>query len=142
MLVYVLFHETNTGHSEESDGYVEGIFATERAAEQAMLDAIRKAIAAGERVYYDPDTERDFPEWDHDWRVEAHEVIPQLTCGQHPAATVRTCDECGEEVCPECHDRDTCGYRQGERLACEECGESFNTHESGSHTHCAKHAPE
>jgi hypothetical protein len=39
--VYVLFHETNTGHSEESDGYVEAVYATEAAADAARLAAIR-----------------------------------------------------------------------------------------------------
>lgn len=31
--VYVLFHETNTGKFDESDGYVSGIYATREAAE-------------------------------------------------------------------------------------------------------------
>jgi len=76
MLVYVLFHETNTGHTEESDGYVEAVYATEAAAEAAKLAAIRTAIAEGLDVYWNPDTEEENEYWDHDWRVETHEVLP------------------------------------------------------------------
>lgn len=76
MIVYILFHETNTGHSEESDGYVEAVYATEEAAEEARLAAIRTAIAEGEAVYFNPDTREEFPEsWEHDWRVEPHAVL-------------------------------------------------------------------
>lgn len=75
MIVYILFHETNTGHSEESDGYIEAVYATREGADEAKLAALRAAIADGQDVYYDPDAEEDFPEtWEHDWRVEVHEV--------------------------------------------------------------------
>lgn len=75
MIVYTLFHETNTGHSDESDGYVEAIFATEAEAEAARLVVIRLAMANGQNVYFDPETEIDYPDtWEHDWRVEAHEL--------------------------------------------------------------------
>ncbi len=75
MVVFVLFHETNTGSSDESDGYVEGVFLTEALAEAAMRAMIRRAIANGEDVYWNPDTDEDFPEtWAHDWHVEAHTV--------------------------------------------------------------------
>lgn len=75
MIVWILFHETNSGHSDDSDGYVEAVYATHEAAETARLAAIRQARDAGEAIYYDPDTDQDFPEdWEHDWRVEQHEV--------------------------------------------------------------------
>ena len=74
MKVYVLFHETNSGHSDTSDGYVEEVFATEAAALAAMDVSLRKAVADGEAVYYNPDTEEEDVNWEHDWRVEEHEV--------------------------------------------------------------------
>ena len=75
-LIYVLFHETNSGHSDESDGYIEAVYATEALAEAAKLTAIRKARDDEEAIYFDPDTEEDFPDdWEHDWRVETHRVI-------------------------------------------------------------------
>jgi hypothetical protein len=77
-IVYVLFHETNSGSAEaESDGYIEAVYETEQAAEAAMLVAIREAVAAGKDVYWNPDTETEGPaEWTDDWRVEPHEVLP------------------------------------------------------------------
>lgn len=75
MMVYVLFHETNTGHGDESDGYVEEVYATEAEAEAAKLTAIRAAIKEGKAVWWNPDTEEEDADWDHDWHVEAHEVI-------------------------------------------------------------------
>jgi len=76
MIVYILFHETNCGHSDESDGYVEAVYATQEAAEEARLAAIREARDRGDAIYYDPDTDEEFAEsWEHDWRVEAHQVI-------------------------------------------------------------------
>jgi hypothetical protein len=78
MIVYVLFHETNTGHTEESDGYVEAVYGTELAAEAAKLAAIRAAIEEGKDVYWNPDTEEKGPaDWSDDWRIEAHEVIDE-----------------------------------------------------------------
>ena len=67
---WVLFHETNTGHSDDSDGYVEAVYATEEAAEAAKLAAIRKAVEEGQDVYWNPDTEEEGPaDWTDDWRV-------------------------------------------------------------------------
>lgn len=75
-IVYVLFHETNTGDAiEESDGHIEAVYATEAAADHARLEAIRKAIAEGKAVYWNPDTEEETIEWTDDWRVERHQVI-------------------------------------------------------------------
>ncbi len=76
LIVYILFHETNSGHSEESDGYIEAVFSTEAQAEAAKLAAIRKAIADDQAVYWNPDTEEEGDCWEHDWRVEAHQVDP------------------------------------------------------------------
>lgn len=73
-MVYVLFHETNTGHSEESDGYVEAVYATEEAAEAAKLAAIRKLVEDGEDVYWNPDTEEENVHWTDDFTVLAFEV--------------------------------------------------------------------
>lgn len=75
-IVYVLFHETNTGRGDDSDGYVEAVYATEEAAEAAKLAAIRKAIVDGLSVWSDPD-EAEFENitWEHDWHVEAHQVL-------------------------------------------------------------------
>lgn len=78
LIVYVLFRETNTGHTDESDGYVEGVYANEADAEAARLAAIRQARDAGEDIYWDPDGDADQPgndEWEHDWRVEPHQLI-------------------------------------------------------------------
>lgn len=77
MIVYVLFHWTNTGHSEPSDGYVEAIYATEAAAEAAKLAALRKARDDGEDIWQDPDNPNDEGNvhWAHDWHVEAHDVL-------------------------------------------------------------------
>lgn len=80
MIVYVLFHETNTGSSDDSDGYIEGIYATEQLAERAKLATIRCAITDGRNVYWNPDTEEEGPaDWTDDWRVEAHQVVDQPT---------------------------------------------------------------
>lgn len=81
MTVYILFHETNTGHSDSSNGYVEAVFSTEEAAETACLAAIRKARDAGEAIYFDPDDPdaEECIEWEHDWRVEPHEVRDAFT---------------------------------------------------------------
>lgn len=68
-LVYVLFHETNG-----DDGYVEAIYATEAAADAACLTAIREAIREGKAVYWDPDTETENVDWDHNWIVNEVEV--------------------------------------------------------------------
>lgn len=76
MTVYILFHETNSGHSGESDGYVEAVFATEALAEEAKLKAIREAVADGRDVYWNPDTQEEGPtNWDDDWKVEPHTVV-------------------------------------------------------------------
>lgn len=78
MVVWVLFRETNTGSaSEESDGFIEAIYATEQQANAARLTAAREARDAGHAVWFDPDQpDRDGPaNWSHDWRVEPHEVI-------------------------------------------------------------------
>lgn len=71
--VYVLFHETNSGHSDESDGYVEAVYATEELAEAAKLEAIRALVEDGADVYWNPDApegEREGPsDWTDDFRV-------------------------------------------------------------------------
>lgn len=77
MIVYILFHETNTGHSDESDGYVEAVYATEALAEAARAEILRGLIADGEAVWSDPD-DPDFEgpsEWEHDFRIVACEVV-------------------------------------------------------------------
>jgi hypothetical protein len=43
----------------------------------------------------------------------------------------------GREIRPPVEDEQA---DDGERLCCEECGESFNVTESGSETHCPRHA--
>lgn len=90
MTVYILFHETNTGHSEESDGYVEDVYATEESAEAAKLAAIRAAIAEGEDVYWNPDApegEQEGPtDWTSDWRVLAWEVTQAATPAREAGA--------------------------------------------------------
>ena len=69
-IVWVLFHETNTGHSDDSDGYVEAIYTTEAAAEAAKLAAIRRLVADGQDVYFNPDTDTEGPaDWTDDFRV-------------------------------------------------------------------------
>lgn len=45
-----------------------------------------------------------------------------------------SCDDCGAEI------ESAYGDPDGERESCEECGGSFNVNESGSETHCPRHA--
>jgi hypothetical protein len=93
MLVYVLFHETNTGHSDESDGYVEAVYASEEAADAAKLAAIRRLVSEGEEVYWNPDTEEECPsDWTDDFRVIPFEV---LTRTPNPDPLEYTCSKCG-----------------------------------------------
>lgn len=76
MTVYVLFHETNTGRGDESDGYVEGVYATKEAAEAEQVRLQREAWADG-RGWCNPDDEDDENvEWSDDWHVESHDVQP------------------------------------------------------------------
>jgi hypothetical protein len=91
-MVYILFHETNTGHSDDSDGYVEAVYATEEAAEAAKLAAIRRLVAEGEDVYWNPDTEEEGPaDWTDDFRV-----IPFTVQAEPPAPDPL------EYTCPTC----------------------------------------
>ncbi len=77
MTVWILFHETNTGRSDLSDGYVEAVYATEETANAARLAAIRKARDEGKAIWMDPDDPDGAgnDDWTDDWSVEAHEVI-------------------------------------------------------------------
>lgn len=75
MIVWVLFHETNSGHSEDSDGYVEAIYATEELAEAAKLAAIRQLVADGEDVFWNPDAPEGEQEGPADW-TDDFLVIP------------------------------------------------------------------
>lgn len=79
MTVYVLFRETNSGKFDDSDGYIEAVYATEADAKEAMTEAIRAAIAEGVIVWYDPDDpagedQAQPSNWEADWRIEPHEV--------------------------------------------------------------------
>lgn len=76
MIVYVLFHETNTsrGHTDDSDGFVEGVYATEAAAKAAELEARREASEKGLSVWNEDGSVED---WANDWHVEAHQVIEE-----------------------------------------------------------------
>lgn len=78
MIVYVLFHERNSGQADDSDGYVESVHATEAGAEAAKLAAIRALVAEGEDVYWNPDApegEQEGPaDWSDDFRVIPFEV--------------------------------------------------------------------
>jgi hypothetical protein len=77
MTVWILFHETNTGRSDPSDGYVEAVYAAKETANAARLAAIRKARDEGKAIWMDPDDpdEAGSDDWTNDWSVEAHEVI-------------------------------------------------------------------
>lgn len=78
MIVYILFHETNSGRSDESDGYVEAVYSNEAAAEAAKLAHIRALVAEGEAVYWDPDSNtEDSDEWEHDFHIEHFTVLDQ-----------------------------------------------------------------
>lgn len=92
MIVYVLFHETNSGHSDESDGYVEAVYETEALADAARLRAIRDAVQEDKAVWYDPDDPdaEENTEWTDDWHVEAHEVQSILTVFDWPPPTSLT----------------------------------------------------
>jgi hypothetical protein len=96
MLVYVLFHETNSGHSEESDGYVEAIYATEEAAEAAKLAAIRRLVAEGEDVYWNPDAPEGEQEGPSDW-TDDFKVVPFEVRAEAPKP------DAYEYTCPKCH---------------------------------------
>lgn len=91
--VYVLFHETNTGKYDDSDGYIEAVYATRALAEKAYLAAVREAIDDGKDVYFDPDTKEENTDWDHDWRVEEWSVrtaapkLPRKRRGIRPRPT-------------------------------------------------------
>lgn len=88
--VYVLFHETNTGHSDESDGYIEAVYLTEDDAKRAELAIRREYIRNGEAVYWDADTEEERPEdWEHDFRVECWQVRPTPSADHAPRTKAR-----------------------------------------------------
>jgi hypothetical protein len=79
MKVYILFHETNTGHGDESDGYVESVHATEAAAEAARLAALRKCRDEGRVIWLDPDDpdaadEEGPSDWEDDFHVECYDL--------------------------------------------------------------------
>jgi hypothetical protein len=76
VLIYVLFHETNSGKFDESDGYVEAVYVDEATAERARLATIRAARDKGLSIWWDPDRpDEDGPSnWEHDWRIEVHQV--------------------------------------------------------------------
>lgn len=82
MIVYVLFHETNSGHSEISDGYVEAVYATEELAEAAKLAKIRQLVADGQDVYWNPDAPEEQQEgpadWTDDFQVLTCEVLQEI----------------------------------------------------------------
>lgn len=63
--------------SEETEYASVSRYATATAADAARLAAIRAAIADGKDVYWDPDTDESFDLWEHDWRVEAHQVVQE-----------------------------------------------------------------
>lgn len=94
--VFVLFHETNSGHAEDSDGYVEAVYATEALAQAARLRAIRTLVANGEDVYWNPDApegEQEGPsDWTDDFRVIAMPLETELSSSD-PV----------ELGCPTCH---------------------------------------
>lgn len=74
--VFILFHETNSGHGQDSDGYVEGVYATWGAAEEARVKALRHWRDEGGRIFQDPDdpeAEED-PYWEHDFRIIEYPV--------------------------------------------------------------------
>lgn len=106
-LVYVLFHETNTGHSDESDGYVEAIYTTEAAAETARVAAIRAAIADGRDVWFNPDAPEGEQEGPLDWTDDFVVLAFEMRTACDPRRGV--CGECGDEVDFNTHDRDACG---------------------------------
>jgi hypothetical protein len=97
MIIYILFHETNTGHSQDSDGYVEAVYATEEHAERVKRAAIRAAVSSGEAVYWDPETEIERAgDWEHDWRVEAHEVYTDVRCPECQQPAGAHADHCSQ----------------------------------------------
>lgn len=89
--VYVLFHETNSGHAEESDGYVEAVYATEALAESARLHYIRAARDRGEAIYVDPDVPDDEGriDWEHDWTVIPTHVLTEADVANVDPALAR-----------------------------------------------------
>lgn len=106
--VFVLFHETNSGHGEVSDGYVEGVYFDEATAERARLARLRGARDAGALVATDPDNpDHDCEEWEHDWIVVEHQI--------ETTAPTHACAECGDAGTPEGAEggdvsRHQCGY--------------------------------
>lgn len=79
MNVYILFVETNCGRSEESDGYVHSVYATNEAAEAARLKAMDEALERDTILYWDERTMQDGDEnaddWEEDYEVRQHQVI-------------------------------------------------------------------
>jgi hypothetical protein len=94
--VWVLFHETNTGHSEVSDGYVEAVYATEALAEAAKLTAIRTLVAEGEDVYWNPDAPEGEQEGPDDWTDDFTVLGMTVKTALDPADPLAlTCPTCG-----------------------------------------------
>lgn len=98
MIVYLLFHETNTGDSDDSDGYVEEVYANKADADAACLAAIRKARDEGTDIWMDPDDPEDEgdPHWTDDWRVIEHDVIGSAPCATCEAVKGVLQDDKGE----------------------------------------------
>jgi hypothetical protein len=109
--VYIVFHETNTGTGEDSDGYVESVWATEAAADRERLRLIRAARDAGAAIWFDPDDpdgadQAGDAQWEHDWRVEAHVVSRAGDCPGCGASAAACRDYRAQgrtACCPDCH---------------------------------------
>lgn len=95
-LVSVLFHETNSGHGDDSDGYVEAAFASEDVAEAAKLAAIRRLVANGEDVYWNPDAPKGEQEGPADWTDDFRVVTVAVHEDPQPP-------DASEYPCPTCH---------------------------------------
>jgi hypothetical protein len=106
-MVYVVFHETNTGRGDESDGYIETAFTTEPAAQAAADAFMRRAAADGIPTWTNPDDpEAEGNEyWEAEYIViplQVHDSIEEAVAideGLTPAAYVsRGTDEPGKLV--------------------------------------------
>ena len=75
MIVYVLLHETYADTADENNSYIEGVYATEAAAEAARRKAREAAIREGRQVWDDPNRQGSDLWRTDEWRVEGHQVI-------------------------------------------------------------------
>ncbi len=77
LIVWVLNGETNGDHDGGACGWVEGVYATEAAAQAALDKEVTKAKAEGYSVYCSLEEDEDEAEWDRDFTITQHQVLTE-----------------------------------------------------------------